>query len=298
MLVNETILGKIDKVQIAINRLKAFEPQNGEGYYLAFSGGKDSQCIYHLAKMAGVKFDAHYSVTTIDPPELMRFIKKEYPDVVWDYPTDKTGHQTCMWKIIEDAGMPPTPKHRYCCSILKENGGNGRVVLTGVRWDESISREASHGVVDLRTSSRKLIQNQLETNVAAEINNHGSLVFLDDNEETKRIAEYCYQKKRVTVNPIIDWDNEDVWEFLNDIAKVPHCCLYDEGMTRIGCIGCPLAGSGSMIRDFERWPRYKELYILAFDKMIQKKSNSKIFDESNGNEMFESWIKTVSRPEK
>ena len=36
-----------DKVQIAIERLRAFEPP--EGYYLAFSGGKDSQCIYHLA---------------------------------------------------------------------------------------------------------------------------------------------------------------------------------------------------------------------------------------------------------
>lgn len=56
----------IDKVQIAINRLKNFEPP--DGYFVAFSGGKDSQCIYHLCEMAGVKFDAHYSVTSVDPP--------------------------------------------------------------------------------------------------------------------------------------------------------------------------------------------------------------------------------------
>ena len=36
-----TLEGEVDKVQIAINRLKAFEPK--EGYYVAFSGGKDSQ---------------------------------------------------------------------------------------------------------------------------------------------------------------------------------------------------------------------------------------------------------------
>ena len=67
----------LDKVEIAIKWLKAFEPQ--EGYYVAFSGGKDSQCVYHLCKMAGVKFDAHYNVTSVDPPELVRFIKKNYP---------------------------------------------------------------------------------------------------------------------------------------------------------------------------------------------------------------------------
>lgn len=54
------------KIETSIKRLRSFEPP--EGYFLAFSGGKDSQCIYHLAKMAGVKFDAHYNVTSVDPP--------------------------------------------------------------------------------------------------------------------------------------------------------------------------------------------------------------------------------------
>ena len=297
MLVNDTILGRIDKVQVAIDRLQTFEPKNEGGYYLAFSGGKDSQCIYHLAKMAGVKFDAHYNVTTIDPPELMRFIKKEYPDVIWEYPVDADGKRTCMWNIIEENGMPPTPKHRYCCQILKENGGTGRVVVTGVRWDESVSRRKSHGVVDLRTSSKKIIQNQLNTNIAADINDHGSLVFLDDNEETRKIAEYCYQKKRVTVNPIIDWDEEDVWEFLNEVVKVPHCCLYDDGLTRLGCVGCPLAGAEQMLKDFNRWPRYRELYVKAFDRLIAK-TGVKTQGVNTGEDLMHWWIQSVTRPEK
>lgn len=78
----------------------------------------------------------------------------------------------------------------------------------------------------------------------------------------------CYQKKRTTINPIIDWEDEDVWEFLNDVVKVPHCSLYDEGFTRLGCVGCPLQGREGMLRDFERWPQYKNLYIKAFEKMI------------------------------
>ena len=67
MLVEDTLFGTKDKVQIAMERLRAFEPN--EGYYVAFSGGKDSQVIYHLCKEAGVKMDAHYSLTTVDPPE-------------------------------------------------------------------------------------------------------------------------------------------------------------------------------------------------------------------------------------
>lgn len=269
MLFQDTVYGHVDKVQKAIDRLRTLAPRDGSGYYLAFSGGKDSQCVYHLAKMAGVKFDAHYSVTSIDPPELMRFIKKEYPDVIWDYPVGKDGKQTSMWKIISEHTIPPTRQSRYCCDILKEQHGEGRVTVTGVRWAESIRRRDSHGIVDVKTKSKKIIDDQLENNPAAQINNHDSLIFMDDNEETRRLMEHCYRKKRTTVNPIVDWGDDDVWEFLNDVAKVPHCCLYDEGFTRLGCIGCPLQGREGMLRDFERWPRYKELYIRAFDQMIK-----------------------------
>lgn len=138
---------KRDKVQIAMDRLRAFEPP--DGYYLAFSGGKDSQCIYHIAEMAGVKFDAHYRVTSVDPPELVRFIKRQYPDVSIDVPHDKDGKPITMWNLIPRKMMPPTRLARYCCSDLKESGGKGRVTVTGVRWDESSNRKKNQGVVTL-----------------------------------------------------------------------------------------------------------------------------------------------------
>jgi phosphoadenosine phosphosulfate reductase len=120
-----------NKVDIAIERLRMFEPE--EGYYLAFSGGKDSQCIYHLAVAAGVRFDAHFSVTTVDPPELLRFIRENYPDVHWERP------EKSMFRLIVQNGMP-TRLHRFCCRALKENGGEGRFTVTGVRWAESTRR--------------------------------------------------------------------------------------------------------------------------------------------------------------
>ena len=102
-----------DKVEKAIQRLRVFEPP--EGYHVAFSGGKDSQCIYHLCQAAGVKFDAHYSVTSVDPPELIRFIRGNYPDVAFDYPRDRDGKVITMWNLIPKKCMPPTRMVRYCC---------------------------------------------------------------------------------------------------------------------------------------------------------------------------------------
>lgn len=72
----------LDRVEVAIKRLQTFEPD--EGYYLAFSGGKDSVVIKVLADMAKVKYDAHYNVTSVDPPELIQFIREHYPDVKWE----------------------------------------------------------------------------------------------------------------------------------------------------------------------------------------------------------------------
>lgn len=304
-LVEETLFGREDKVETAIQRLKSFEPP--EGYYLAFSGGKDSQCIYHLAKMAGVKFDAHYSVTSVDPPELVRFIKEQYPDVKWEWhywpddpkynlPNGQRRPMT-MWNLIADHTIPPTRQVRYCCASLKESGGGGRLVVTGVRWAESVRRKALHGVADIQTTSKRIQAQALDSDgSSAKLNKNGGVIFMDDNDTSRQMVEQCYTKRKTTINPIVDWEDDDVWEFLNDVAKVPHCCLYDEGFTRLGCIGCPLQGREGMLCDFERWPGYKNLYIKAFDRMIKNHpgeitvASGAPADTSGGGQLLREWI--------
>ena len=107
-----------------------------------------------------------------------------------------------------------------------------------------------------------------------------------DDAETRRSVEICYRTQKTLVNPIIDWDDSEVWEFLNEVAKVPHCSLYDEGFNRLGCIGCPLAGKQKMIRAFERYPKYKEHYIKSFDKLTQTHETT----WTNGEEVFTWWL--------
>lgn len=234
-----------DKVKRAIDRLRAFEPE--EGYYLAFSGGKDSQCIYHLAKEAGVKFEAHYNLTTVDPPELVQFIRKNYPDVIIEKP------KKSMWRLIETKRMPPTRKFRYCCDVLKEGGGKGRIVVTGVRWAESVKRKNNRATYELLSS--KMADKKL----------------MNDNDEARRVFETCMKpdKHKRIVNPIIDWEDEDDWGYIKS-RGIAYCSLYDEGFKRLGCIGCPLTGADKMAKEFERWPKYRDSYLRAFKRMLDE----------------------------
>lgn len=144
-----------EKVSKSIERIKAFESlthaysdDGSDGYYLAFSGGKDSVVTKALMDMSGVKYDAHYRITSVDPPELVSFIKKKHPDVSIDKPRyNDTGKQITMWNLIPKKLMPPTRISRYCCQYLKEDGGDGRMTVTGVRWAESTNRARNQGII-------------------------------------------------------------------------------------------------------------------------------------------------------
>lgn len=256
-----------DKVSKSIERLKAFEP--AEGYYLAFSGGKDSVTCKALLDMAGVKYDATYRVTSVDPPELVRFIKDQHPDVIREVPRDKDGKPITMWNLIPRKMFPPTRIARYCCAELKESGGDGRLVVTGVRWAESSNRKANQGIATIYGKKTRLIGGLAE-NENFFVNKSGGVVLVNDNAESRRMIEQCYKRAKTTLNPIIDWSDSDVWEFIR-AEHIPYCSLYDEGFHRLGCIGCPMAQKSGRTRDFLRWGKYKDSYMRAFEKMIERR---------------------------
>ena len=127
-----------EKIKQSIECIKFHEPE--EGYYLGFSGGKDSQALLRLAEMAGIKYEAHYNYTKIDPPELVRFIKQHYPNVVFNMP------DISYWDLIRKNKFPPSSLNRYCCRVLKEGKGTDKVKLLGVRAEESVRRKKQQPV--------------------------------------------------------------------------------------------------------------------------------------------------------
>lgn len=265
-----------DKVQVAIERFRAFEPP--DGYYLAFSGGKDSVVIKALADMASVKYDAHYNITSVDPPELVRFVKL-FKDVkrecqYWEKDGDfhKAGDPITMWNLIPEKRMPPTRIVRYCCRYLKESSGANRFVVTGVRKAESAKRSGRAGleIENGKTGKRNCV---------------------DPDNPDQGLIHMCQTKASRFLNPIIDWEDTDVWEFIKTY-KIDYCKLYDQGHKRLGCVGCPMAGTKRRERDFNRYPKIKQAYIRAFDRMIQGRINRGLdCNWKTGQEVMDWWIK-------
>jgi len=130
-------------VPVTLDRLRTFEPE--DGYVLAYSGGKDSDCILALAKEAGVKFEAVHHLTTIDPPELVRHVVSR-EGVTFTKPKES------MVSMIRRKGLPSAVR-RWCCASLKEHKYPGRIVLTGVRWSES-ARRSTRRMVEVSQKCR------------------------------------------------------------------------------------------------------------------------------------------------
>lgn len=135
----------IEKEKIAIERLKAFEPET-EPYYLCYSGGKDSDVIRILAELADVQHEIVHNLTTVDAPETVAYIKT-IPNVIINKARYADGKPKTMWNLMPKKKMPPTRIVRWCCSELKEAGGKGRLKITGVRWEESTNRKANADVI-------------------------------------------------------------------------------------------------------------------------------------------------------
>jgi phosphoadenosine phosphosulfate reductase len=224
--------------------LKSNEP--AEGYFGCFSGGKDSTVIKSLAVEAGVKVVWHYHMTTIDPPELLREMRRNHPDVIWDRPR----HGNFFHRLATKKGLP-TRRNRWCCDEYKEIlGPKGCTKIMGVRVAESRARKQRYTSCTMKATAQRL-----------------------------------------NVYPIRLWEDADVWTYIRD-RKLAYCSLYDEGFTRLGCVGCPMAGNKRRA-EFDRWPGFEKAWKLAskryFEMRQQQQPTQKDGREWFGTALFSTW---------
>lgn len=271
------------KEKRAIEYLKAFEPKT-EPYYLCYSGGKDSDVIRILAGLAGVKHDIVHNLTTVDAPETVHYVKN-IPNVIINKPP------LSMWQLIVKKKFPPTRLIRYCCADLKERGGAGRVKITGVRWAESNNRKNNSDVVKVIGKPKHMQALADEMGVDIETTPKGGIVLNDDNDANRRFVESCYRTTSTMVNPIVDWSDNDVWDFLKHYGCKSNP-LYYCGQSRVGCIGCPMSVKGQK-RELLMYPKYKEQYIRTFDKMLEARKEAGLINHltwRDGESVLKWWV--------
>ena len=258
------------KIDYSIALLRKAEPlaleMSPDGFHLAFSGGKDSQTLYHLAKMAGVRFKAHMQITTLDPPELMHFVRTHYPDVELHRP------EINFYKLIVKKKMLPMRYARYCCAYLKEQAGAGTVTLIGIRAAES---------------ARRAKRNELETSDRAY---SGSLDQF--NRDKKQYHQCVSGKDKIMLSPIFKWTDADVWNFIRGNG-IKYCKLYDEGFHRIGCIFCPMASRKIKALERNRYPGVEKAIKRSIQKIIDENGYGNEY-HATADEIFDWWVSNTS----
>lgn len=270
----------MDKEQMAIRRLQ--EASELSLYYykqplvLTYSGGKDSDVLIQLGINSGIPFEVQHNHTTADAPETVHHVRDTFNrleekgikcTINWPY---YKGVRVSMWTLISQKLMPPTRLLRYCCSVLKEQGGADRFIATGVRWAESVSRKKNRGTFEKSTSKERML--------------------LSDNDEKRMLFENCRLKAKRVVNPIIDWEDADIWNYAQE-QNICLNCLYKEGFSRVGCVGCSMAGRSKREQQFLRWPAYKRNYIASFENMVIQRKEKKMPTEwRTGLDVFNWWM--------
>ena len=262
----------MDLEQKAIERIRLASDLSLKHYnkplVCEYSGGKDSDVLLELFRMSGIPFEVHNSHTTVDAPQTVRHIKNTFSELTdkgikceIDYHVQENGNRLTMWNLIPRKLMPPN-----------------RMIATGVRWSESSKR-----------SNRSTFE-VLGQTASKSIGVSDEKMLITDNCDTRRLFENCQMKSKTVVNPIIDWTDQNIWQFIGE-KNIQVCELYQCGYNRLGCLGCPLASKKQREKEMYDFPKYKQAYIRAFDRMIEeRKRRGKDVKWSCGEEVYLWWM--------
>lgn len=289
----------MDLEQKAIERIKMANQLSLKYYQkpieVEYSGGKDSDVLLELFRRSGEHFTVAHSLTTVDAPETVQHVKDTFRRLELEgihtevdkheYAENGKKKRITMGNLIPKKKMPPTRVVRYCCAVLKETRGKNSFVATGVRKAESTKRKVwdAYEIVGNTAKDAVRVSDEMMLN--------------NDNSEKRMVIERCMLKGKMVVNPLIDWSDSQLWDYINS-EHIETCVLYKEGFFRCGCIGCPMAGKGR-VKVFARYPTYKRAYIRSFDKMLEVMRNDgtgRVKKWIDGHEVFDWWMEDMTIP--
>lgn len=268
----------------SIKLIQTFEEsaikRNPLGYIVGYSGGKDSDVLLDLFKKSGVRFCVIHNHTTIDAPETVYYVRKKFHELeLQGIPCKIYYPRMNFWSLCLQQGMLPSRLARFCCAELKERDIPELRFAThsfGVRKAESVKRSNCRDSIEMR-NNKGYSDNQK---------------FHFDNADDVKQTGACYTKNYFIVNPLAYWSDDYLWDYIES-EHLELNPLYSCGFTRVGCVGCPMAGKKHRISEFKRYPKFKERYIkLANDIMAKRKAknNPNKYGFKNGLDLFNWWL--------
>jgi phosphoadenosine phosphosulfate reductase len=224
----------INKVQFSIELIQSVTPKQGK-FYLTDSGGKDSRALRKLAELAKVPFESHYHANPLDPPEVPKFLKENYPDVIFDRAPIP------FWKAFASKGFP-LRSTRWCCQYIKEWGGAGQTVLLGLRSQESPKRK-SKCFITWNEKGRTRFTKKTTRNVICPM-----LLW------TKKDVWTFLEQYQVPYLSLYDEGATGKYK-------------GDGNIQRVGCVMCPCATDAERLTEYYRYPKIALNWQLAFKRL-------------------------------
>lgn len=276
----------------------------GNKLVVAYSGGKDSDVLIHLAEsvLKPEQWEVINSHTSVDAPPTVKHIRetkkrlaKKGVEMTILIPKGKDGKQLNMAKLVWENGTPPTRRIRHCCRALKEPSTPNRICALGVRGSESVSRQgrevfATRGMVGgvPRLSLAEFFSlEQAETAHFDYLNNKDSAC------EHALIKEMLNHSDTI-VNPIYFWSDSEIWEYIRrENIKINPLYYPPYNYKRVGCLLCPMASYAEKKKQEADFPGYKKLYIHIFDKMLKIRKERGLENRSawaTGEDVYNWWI--------
>ena len=199
---------------------------------VSFSGGKDSLVALHLAYRVGIR-RAVYSDTTVEPSKMIDYIKDI--ETIFGSKIDIVRPHKSFWELLPIFG-PPSTHHRWCCPTIK--------------YPQLSQYAKNHGIKYYITGLRK----------------NESIIRMRYTKVGKNpMIPYVTQ-----LNPIIDWNQEEVWEYIKKY-NLPVHPYYKAGLSRNGCVICPYKSTTELKKlkklEPDIWSKYEKFLHTYADIM-------------------------------
>lgn len=206
---------------------------------VSYSGGKDSDVILELAKMAGINYRAIYKNTTIDPPGTIKHCRDNGVEILQPKET--------FFHLVSRKGMP-TRRARFCCEVLKEYKVMDKAIQ-GIRRDESTARTERYSEDD-----------PVICRIYGNKSCHVSVILPILSWTLDDVSQFI-SERGIKCHPLY-YDAEGVF--------------HPE--RRLGCIGCPMR-SDAGLAEFKKYPRFFRQVVKASEVWWDTHPNLKSHDK-------------------
>jgi len=220
-----------------------------KGVYVAFSGGKDSTVLLHIARQLYPGILGVFNNTGLELPEINAFVRS-YDNVVILRP------KMPFHKVIKKYGWPIISKEQahfisQFRNIKSEDPKHARAKspnLLRLRWfgrpngRSKISEKWKFAVdapFEISPKCCDKLKKEPAKRFEKQTGRKPMLGVMASESQLRSQRHICnlYDAKRPISKPLLRWSEQDIWNYIREF-KVPYCKAYDQGWERTGCIFC------------------------------------------------------------